>query len=230
MHSIFISYRREDAKAWAFSLKRDLAKLFGDNEVFWDEDTLEPGRWREQIKQGLKPCKAMLVVIGPRWKDIAEARGGAGTLIEKDVHFQEIVQGLEQRQTTVIPVLFEKASMPGRALLPPQVQGLCDQQTRKIGDNSIFYLAGLNRLVKELEQLTGLKARSLVRNVVDWTTPGVAGALTLLFTVFFYLDDNPLTKPGEYLALLLVALLVTWCIRTAWNKLRGKHERAEPQE
>lgn len=47
MPGIFISYRQADAKAWATSWRDDLAEVFGDDQVFLDEDTLQAGNWRE---------------------------------------------------------------------------------------------------------------------------------------------------------------------------------------
>ena len=49
MGGIFISYRQADAKAWAIGLRDDLAKMFGDEQVFLDKDTLQAGNWRDYI-------------------------------------------------------------------------------------------------------------------------------------------------------------------------------------
>ena len=67
MTGIFISYRQADAKAWAISLRDDLAKVFGEDQVFLDKDTLQAGNWRDQITHALDQCKVVLVVIGARW-------------------------------------------------------------------------------------------------------------------------------------------------------------------
>ena len=72
MSAIFISNRQDDAKAWAITLRDDLAQVFGETEVFLDKDTLEAGDWREQIQDALARCKVLLVVIGKRWLRVAD--------------------------------------------------------------------------------------------------------------------------------------------------------------
>jgi hypothetical protein len=61
---IFISYRQADAKAWAIALRDDLARVFGNDRVFLDKDTLHAGNWREQIQRELERCKVVLLEHG----------------------------------------------------------------------------------------------------------------------------------------------------------------------
>ena len=72
MSAIFISNRQDDAKAWAITLRDDLAQVFGETEVFLDKDTLEAGDWPEQIQDAPARCKVLLVVIGKRWLRVAD--------------------------------------------------------------------------------------------------------------------------------------------------------------
>jgi TIR domain len=64
MATIFISYREDDAKAWAVAVRDELAGRFGADEVFLDKESLQAGRWREQIEAQLAACKVFVVVIG----------------------------------------------------------------------------------------------------------------------------------------------------------------------
>ena len=43
MNGIFISYRQDDAKAWALLLRDELARTFGAEHVFLDKDALRAG-------------------------------------------------------------------------------------------------------------------------------------------------------------------------------------------
>jgi hypothetical protein len=86
MAGIFISYRQADAKAWAISLRHDLAEVFGDDQVFLDKDTLHAGNWREQIQRALDRCKVVLVVIGPRWLTIADEQSWPRNQLAGNVH------------------------------------------------------------------------------------------------------------------------------------------------
>lgn len=134
MTGIFISYRQEDAKAWAISLRDELARVFGDDLVFLDKDTLHAGNWREQIEKALSSCRVVLVVIGPRWLTITDAQNRPRIQLADDVHHQEIALALGRSHLTVIPVLVDDAPMPRPDQLPADLQRLCDQQARKLGE------------------------------------------------------------------------------------------------
>jgi hypothetical protein len=153
---IFVSYRQADAKAWAISLRDDLAEVFGADQVFLDKDTLHAGNWRAQIQRALDRCKVMLVVIGPRWLTIADEHNRPRIHLADDVHHQEIALALSRSDVTVIPVLVDEASMPSAEQLPQALRTLCDQQARKIGDTHARRQADLEVLVKDIEAVGGL--------------------------------------------------------------------------
>src|SRR4051812_26727912 len=68
MPMIFLSYRRTDAPGHAGRLYDRLVDRFGDDCVFRDLDTLEPGAdFVEVIEETVARCDALLAVIGRDW-------------------------------------------------------------------------------------------------------------------------------------------------------------------
>jgi TIR domain len=65
---IFISYRRDDASAWARLLYDRLLQHFSQNEIFKDVDTIDPGvDFVEAIKEAVGACDVLIAIIGNRW-------------------------------------------------------------------------------------------------------------------------------------------------------------------
>ena len=65
---VFISYRREDASAWAGRLRDALAAQFGEENIFQDVATVRPGqKFTDAIEAALSRSDVALAVIGPRW-------------------------------------------------------------------------------------------------------------------------------------------------------------------
>ncbi len=89
MSGMFISYREDDAKPWALLLRDQLAEAFGEQLVYLDKDSLEPGSWREQLQEALTSCGALLVVIGQRWLSAQNSAGSRRLDDPNDVHRRE---------------------------------------------------------------------------------------------------------------------------------------------
>jgi TIR domain len=239
MAGIFVSYRQADAKAWAISLRDDLAEVFGGDQVFLDKDTLHAGNWRDQIQRALDRCKVMLVVIGPHWLTITDEHNRPRIHLADDVHHQEIAYALGQSDVTVIPVLVDEAAMPSPEQLPQDLRTLCDQQARKIGDTHARRQADLEVLVKDIEAVGGV-AVAVRPNAQDRPSPrperaswlkidvmtlASAFALTLFAGMSAYLSDRPLGTE-ELLFVLLVFCALALVARWLWRKLsKGRKGR-----
>ena len=62
---IFISYRRDDAPAYAGRLYDCLSTRFGDAQVFMDVDAIEPGiDFVQQIEESVDAADVLIAVIG----------------------------------------------------------------------------------------------------------------------------------------------------------------------
>jgi TIR domain len=157
MSKIFISYRRDDASAWALMLRDDLVRAFGKDRVFRDQDALHAGNWREQINLALERCKVVLVVIGRSWLSATDETGKRRLDRADDVHRQEIAAALARSGVTVIPVLVDGASMPRATELPEELQTLADQQARTLSGDSAHRDVDLRRLTADIEKATGRK-------------------------------------------------------------------------
>lgn len=238
MPGIFISYRQDDAKAWAISLRDDLAEIFGDDQVFLDKDTLHAGNWREQIEDALNRCKVVLVVIGPRWLTIIDEQKRPRIQLAGDVHRQEVAIALSRAGVTVIPVLVDDAPMLRAEQLPQDLQKLSEQQARKIGDTQARRKADLAVLVKDIQSIGGIEPQRDADSQalpatparigwlrLDTKTLGSAFTLTLLAGMVAYLESVPLSVPE--LSFLIVAfyavvLLVRWLWVRVWQARKEK--------
>src|SRR5262249_50440497 len=203
MGGIFVSYRQADAKAWAISLRDDLAEVFGADQVFLDKDTLHAGNWRDQIHAALERCKVVLIVIGPRWLSIADDQNHPRIHLADDVHHQEVALALSRSDVTVIPVLVDEASMPHPNQMPEDLRKLCDQQARKIGDTQSRRKADLDVLIKDIEAVGRIQSRPRSEVQIhsapttwrsswfnlDWATLSIALVLTLCAAMYFYLSN-----------------------------------------
>jgi hypothetical protein len=161
MNDIFISYRQDDAKAWAISLRDNLAKAFGEEHVFLDKDTLHAGTWRDQLDAALAHCAVVLVVIGKRWLTASDAQGRRRLDMPDDVHRQEIIAALTRPGVTVIPVRVDDAPLPDAASLPEPLRPLLEQQARPMADSAARRAVDLKLLIDDIQRATGLTARSL---------------------------------------------------------------------
>jgi hypothetical protein len=98
---IFISYRRDDVAGDARGIRDGLAARFGRGSVFMDVDDLLAGqRFDEELVKALDACDVLIAVIGPRWKDLLQARMASG---EPDYVREEIAEAL-RRRIVVVPV------------------------------------------------------------------------------------------------------------------------------
>jgi hypothetical protein len=155
MSGIFISYRKEDTRAWAVHLRDRLAREFGERQIFFDVDSIDPGHWRAQIDRALSQCQVLLVLIGPRWLGATQADGRPRLSVPDDVHRHEIATGLTRQGVTVIPLLVDGARRPLRSDLPDELQGLLDRQVREVGDAHDSRTGELRWLTGAIDRLTG---------------------------------------------------------------------------
>jgi CHASE2 domain-containing sensor protein len=134
----FLSYRRDQSRFVARSLRSALAARFGDASVFMDETAISPGQqWPREIQEAILGCGAMLVIIGPHWLAARDPASGSRRLDDpEDWVRREVEAGLGRSEVAVIPVLVDGAAMPGDSDLPPSL--------RSLSDRNAFVLEGEN--------------------------------------------------------------------------------------
>src|SRR5262245_32220300 len=101
---IFLSYRRQESSHLAGRLYDRLADRFGEDQVFMDVDTLEPGAdFAEAIFRAVASCQVLLAIIGPAWLSSADGQGRRRLDEPDDIVRLEIEAALE-RGVRVIPI------------------------------------------------------------------------------------------------------------------------------
>jgi hypothetical protein len=124
LHTIFISYRREDSEGEAGRLADDLAENFSQGSVFMDVDAIQPGRdFRKAIAENIHKCSVLLAVVGPGWLESKDALGQKRLEDSNDFVRLEISSAL-QREIPVVPVLVRAAKMPRAEQLVPDLREL----------------------------------------------------------------------------------------------------------
>jgi hypothetical protein len=148
---IFVSYRRQENSGLAGRLYDRLAGHFGEDQVFIDVDTIEPGvDFAEEISRAVAACEVLLAVIGPNWLTASDKRGRR-RLDDPDDSVRLEIEAALARDVRVIPVLVDGAVMPDRDDLPDSLARLARRNAFLIRHESFHPDAG--RLVTAIERV-----------------------------------------------------------------------------
>jgi TIR domain len=154
MPGIFISYRRDDTKAWAGRLFADLSRCFGKSQVFMDVDGIPRGSdFGQVLTSALSCCDALLALIGPEWVDCK--RDGRRRLDFRDDWVRNEIATTLRRNISVIPVLFGDVQLPKESELPEDLHLLVKRQKAEVSDTRWDYDVG--EIIKDLIKLTPLQ-------------------------------------------------------------------------
>ena len=124
MRAIFISYRRDDTEGQAGRLFQQLRESFGEDMVFMDVATIEPGvDFRKAIEKNTAACGVLLALIGRDWVSLTDAEGHRRLDNPDDFVRLETASAL-RRDIPVIPVLVQGARMPRADELPADLKDL----------------------------------------------------------------------------------------------------------
>ncbi|HEU0303515.1 MAG TPA: toll/interleukin-1 receptor domain-containing protein [Gaiellaceae bacterium] len=217
---IFVSYRREDATAYAGRLYDILSAEF-PAQVFMDIDTLEPGvDFAQRIEESVGSADVLVAVIGRGWVTAVD-RDGRRRLDDPDDWVRlEIAEAL-RRDIRVIPVLVGGASMPESGELSEDLAGLRRRNGLVISD--FEWRAGADRLVTTLYHVLGIEPPRRRGPVVPAPSAAVlplaiAGAALLTAGVFmrwnngksFFQNDfnGALSYGGVFTSLAPIAIAV----------------------
>jgi hypothetical protein len=160
---IFISYRRDDAPAYAGRLFDQLSERFGESQVFMDVDTLEPGvDFFDHIEQSIGTAAVLIAVIGKGWANAVD-EDGRRRLDKPDDWVRLEVGGALRRDIRVIPVLVGGAQMPEPQELPEDLAGLRRRSGLELSD--LHWRAGTERLCVAIEHV--LKTPGTTEDPVD---------------------------------------------------------------
>jgi hypothetical protein len=104
---IFISYRRDD-KADTRWLASELMRRFGQDNVFYDQTTIQAGQmFPDVLRSAVSEAPVVLIVVGRDWEKILQERIASGISLTDDWVVREIEIALERlkQQKTAIFVL-----------------------------------------------------------------------------------------------------------------------------
>jgi len=159
MPKIFISYRRDDCQGTADFLYSLLEDHFDAENVFFDVDSIDPGRnYVEYLDEQVSQCNVLLALIGKRWITAEDNDGEMRLFDENDFVRKEISSAMDQG-ITVIPLLVERADIPKKEMLPEALHKLCDQQATHVRPSPDFK-KDVVKLIKDLERIELAKDKS----------------------------------------------------------------------
>ena len=168
---LFVSYRRKDVGHVAGRLRDRLFDEFGEANVFFDIDSIDPGqRFAEVISERLGKAEIVLVLIGPNWRPELLAR-------PDDYVRLELAEALDQ-QKTVVPVLVDDGELPAIGDLPDEVASFVTHNAAKLRQDPDFH-EDADRLIE------GIKPSPGQTGMRTWMppspkVPGFGGVISLV--------------------------------------------------
>jgi hypothetical protein len=148
---IFVSYRRDETTPYAGWLADRLGATLGQQNVFRDIGSIEPGMdFVEAIERALGVCAVMLVVIGRSWATALKEREQPG---QEDYTRLEVATALKGN-VRVIPVLVQGASMPSADELPDDLAALTRRNAKELHDAN--WNSDVESLIAILDSVEGI--------------------------------------------------------------------------
>jgi hypothetical protein len=148
---VFISYRREDSGGFAGRIYDRLTSRLGRENVFFDVDTIPPGRdFVDVLSERVGKCDALLAVIGKHWVLSADSENRRRLDDPQDFVRIEIEAALT-RNVPVIPVLVDGAAMPHPQDLPDSLTKLIRRQAVEV--SHARFDSDAERLTEALSQI-----------------------------------------------------------------------------
>ena len=148
---VFLSYRREDAGAYARLLQEELSKSLPEARVFMDLDSIEAGLdFAEVIGEALDSCAVFVALIGPQWVTLTDDKGRP-RLYNPDDWVRLEVQTALDRGVRVIPVLVDGARPLREDLLPAGLDKLARLNALELSYDRYQYDA--DRLVELIQRV-----------------------------------------------------------------------------
>jgi formylglycine-generating enzyme required for sulfatase activity len=150
MSKIFLSSRRQDSAGVAGRIYDRLRQHFGADAVIMDIDSIPFGvDFRQYINAEVAQCDVLVAVIGPNWAGTTWFRR---RLDDTRDFFRIEIEVALQREIPVIPVLIDRARMPGEADLPPSLAGLAYRNAIEVDQGRDFH-PHVDRLIRGIERL-----------------------------------------------------------------------------
>src|SRR5215213_810903 len=178
---IFISYRRDDSGDVSGRIHEYLAKVFGEDALFFDViNSIPLGReFGEFITQAVAQVKVMLVIIGREWVDIKDSHGRIRLEQPEDWVRLEVEAGLARGNSfPVIPVFVQNSSISENQL-PTSLKPLVKRNGMQVRREPDFR-NDLTRLIEGISALGVSKlAESNTSDSVNRTVKADRGSIAI---------------------------------------------------
>ena len=150
---IFISYRRNDSRAYAGSIHDRLEREFGIDRLFMDVEAIPLGiDFIKALREEVSKCDVLLAVIGENWLSAPDKKGNRRLDNPDDLVRIEIATALE-RDIPVIPVLIDGARIPTAGELPEDLKALSRRNGLDVRHASFH--RDMSKLVQALKSRLG---------------------------------------------------------------------------
>jgi hypothetical protein len=154
---IFVSYRRDDSSGHAGRLFDKLLIRFGEDQIFMDIDTIEPGEdFIQVIEDAVGSCEILIAVIGQRW--LSSTDGTSRRLDNPNDFVRLEISAALNRNVRVIPVLVEGARMPRQQDLPDDLARLVRRHALEISD--LRWHHDIAQLISVIERVLAKRAEA----------------------------------------------------------------------
>jgi TIR domain len=145
MPKLFISYRRHDTAGYARRLYDGITGRLGAHNIFMDIH-FDPGTDSvDRIRQAVRACDVMLVIVGPRWATLETPDGVARLSDPQDFVRLEVEAGLHRPDVALVPVLVAGARMPEPEHVPQEIRPLTYLEALEITE--LRWCSDLDRLI-----------------------------------------------------------------------------------
>lgn len=152
MAKVFISYRRADSAAISGRIYDRLVARFKRKNVFKDVDDIPAGvDFGAYIRQSVRECAVILVVIGPRWLD-ARTNDGARRLDDPGDWVRIEIETALTLGLIIIPLLVESATMPNADELPASLREVAGLNALPVRNDPDF-THDMERVVAAIERI-----------------------------------------------------------------------------
>jgi hypothetical protein len=159
---VFISYRRSDSGPYARNVYDALTQHFGAGNIFFDIDSIAPGRdFVDVLDETLTRADVLLVVMGPAWADVTDDGNDRRIDDPNDYVRLEVETALRSDDVRVIPVLVGGAKMPPANALPESLASLTRRNAASLVDE--HWRSTMDELVAVLERIRDEPPRSVPR-------------------------------------------------------------------
>lgn len=153
---VFISYRRDDASAYAGRLYDTMAARLGEENVFMDVDTISPGSdFYEAIDEAIASCDVVIALVGRHWLSAMDAIGQRRLDDPEDVLRVELERALAH-ELVIIPARVQDAEFPSAEDLPDSLAPLARRQAIELRDTA--WRDDVARLVRSLDRIAAERA------------------------------------------------------------------------